>query len=86
MGQGNKNDRMASNLDRARNLVRGVDSMQQQMRNGQQSQNGQQGQDQNGQQNQNAPNLGQITSDISGNGGLLSGDYRVVQLAMKFIF
>jgi hypothetical protein len=34
----------------------------------------------------NAPNFGQITNDISGNGGLLQGDYRVVQLAMKFIF
>ena len=39
-----------------------------------------------GQQNRNAPNFGKITSDISGNGGLLQGDYRVVQLAMKFIF
>src|SRR5438132_2137697 len=52
MGQGNKNDRMGRNLDKAQNLVRGVDSMQQQMRNGQQGQNGQQGR--NGQQNQNA--------------------------------
>ncbi len=34
----------------------------------------------------NSPNFGQITNDISGNGGLLPGDYRVVQLAMKFIF
>jgi hypothetical protein len=33
-----------------------------------------------------APNFGQITNDISGNGGLLQGDYRVIQLAMKFIF
>jgi hypothetical protein len=33
-----------------------------------------------------APNFGQITSDISGTGGLSSGDYRVIQLAMKFIF
>jgi hypothetical protein len=33
-----------------------------------------------------APNFGQITNDISGNGGLGSGDYRVVQLAMKFVF
>ena len=39
-----------------------------------------------GQQNRNASNFGQITSDISGNNGLLPGDYRVVQLAMKFIF
>jgi hypothetical protein len=39
-----------------------------------------------GQQNLNAPNFGQITSDISGNGGLLNGDYRVIQLAMKFVF
>ena len=34
----------------------------------------------------NAPNFGAITSDISGTGGLSAGDYRVVQLAMKFIF
>jgi hypothetical protein len=34
----------------------------------------------------NAPNFGQITNDISGTGGLSTGDYRVVQLAMKFIF
>jgi Carboxypeptidase regulatory-like domain/TonB dependent receptor len=33
-----------------------------------------------------APNFGQITNDISGNNGLLSGDYRVVQLALKFVF
>jgi len=34
-----------------------------------------------------APNFGQITNDISGtNGGLIPGDYRVVQLAIKFIF
>ncbi len=33
-----------------------------------------------------APNFGQITYDISGTGGLTPGDYRVVQLAMKFIF
>ena len=33
-----------------------------------------------------APNFGQITSDISGNNGLLPGDYRVIQLAMKFVF
>ena len=39
-----------------------------------------------GQQNQNASNFGQITNDISGNNGLLSGDYRVIQLAMKFKF
>jgi Carboxypeptidase regulatory-like domain/TonB dependent receptor len=39
-----------------------------------------------GQQNQNAPNLGQITSDISGNNGLQAGDFRVVQFALKFIF
>jgi len=41
-----------------------------------------------GQINQNAPNFkaGQITSDISGNNGLLPGDYRVIQLAMKFVF
>ena len=34
----------------------------------------------------NAPNFGQITCDISANGGLTLGDYRVVQLAMKFVF
>ncbi|PWU06790.1 MAG: hypothetical protein C5B51_11595 [Terriglobia bacterium] len=34
----------------------------------------------------NAPNFGQITNDISGTGGLSAGDYRVIQLAMKFIF
>ena len=39
-----------------------------------------------GQQNQNANNFGQITNDISGNNGLLQGDYRVVQFAMKFMF
>jgi hypothetical protein len=39
-----------------------------------------------GQQPLNAQNFGQITNDISGTNGLLSGDYRVVQLAMKFIF
>ncbi|MBZ5577309.1 MAG: TonB-dependent receptor [Acidobacteriia bacterium] len=39
-----------------------------------------------GQQNQNAPNFGQITSDISGNNGLLPGDYRVIQFALKFVF
>ena len=33
-----------------------------------------------------APNFGQITSDISGNNGIGAGDYRVIQLAMKFIF
>jgi hypothetical protein len=33
-----------------------------------------------------APNFGQITNDISGNNGLTSGDYRVIQLAMKFVF
>jgi len=39
-----------------------------------------------GQQNQNVNNLGQITSDISGNNGLLPGDYRVIQFALKFVF
>jgi len=35
----------------------------------------------------NAPNFGAITNDISGtNGGLIPGDYRVVQVALKFIF
>ena len=33
-----------------------------------------------------APNFGQITNDISGNNGIGVGDYRVVQLAMKFVF
>jgi hypothetical protein len=33
-----------------------------------------------------APNFGQITSDISGNNGIGAGDYRVIQLALKFIF
>jgi hypothetical protein len=33
-----------------------------------------------------APNFGQITSDISGNSGIGAGDYRVIQLAMKFSF
>jgi len=39
-----------------------------------------------GQVNRNAPNFGVITNDISGNNGLLSGDFRVIQLAMKFNF
>jgi hypothetical protein len=39
-----------------------------------------------GQQSLNAPNFGQITNDISGNNGLLPGDYRVIQFAMKFVF
>ena len=34
----------------------------------------------------NVPNFGQITNDISGNNGLNSGDYRIIQLAMKFVF
>jgi hypothetical protein len=33
-----------------------------------------------------ASNFGQITSDISGNNGLAAGDYRIIQLAMKFVF
>jgi len=33
-----------------------------------------------------SPSFTQITSDISGNNGLLGGDYRVIQLAMKFMF
>jgi hypothetical protein len=33
-----------------------------------------------------AGNFGHITNDISGNNGIGLGDYRVVQLAMKFIF
>ena len=36
--------------------------------------------------NLNSSNFGQITQDISGNGGLLPGDYRVIQLAVKFAF
>jgi len=33
------------------------------------------------------PTFGQITSDISGNNGLSnSGDPRIIQLAMKFVF
>jgi hypothetical protein len=27
-----------------------------------------------------------VTSDISGNNGLLPGDYRVIQVAAKFVF
>jgi len=33
-----------------------------------------------------APNFGQITKDISGNSGLLPGDYRVIQFALKLMF
>jgi hypothetical protein len=33
-----------------------------------------------------APNFGQITNDISGNNGLSSGDYRVIQFALKYMF
>jgi len=33
-----------------------------------------------------AGNFGQITCDISGNNGLAAGDYRIVQLALKFVF
>jgi hypothetical protein len=34
-----------------------------------------------------SPDFGQITTDISGNNGLTSGDDpRIVQLAMKFVF
>ena len=36
--------------------------------------------------NLNSTNFGHITQDISGNGGLLPGDYRVIQLALKFGF
>jgi hypothetical protein len=36
--------------------------------------------------NLNSTNFGHITQDISGNGGLLPGDYRVIQLALKFAF
>jgi hypothetical protein len=34
----------------------------------------------------NTPNFGQVTNDISGNNGLNAGDYRIIQLAMKFVF
>ena len=34
----------------------------------------------------NTSNFGQITNDISGNNGLNAGDYRIIQLAMKFVF
>jgi len=34
----------------------------------------------------NASNFGKITNDISGTNGLLQGDYRIIQLAMKFVF
>lgn len=34
----------------------------------------------------NTPNFGQITNDVSGNNGLNAGDYRIIQLAMKFVF
>lgn len=34
----------------------------------------------------NAANFGQIKSDISGTSGLTSGDYRIIQLALKFVF
>jgi hypothetical protein len=36
--------------------------------------------------NLNSSNFGQLTQDISGNNGLLPGDYRVIQMAMKFVF
>jgi hypothetical protein len=36
--------------------------------------------------NLNSTNFGHITQDISGNGGLLPGDYRVIQLALKIAF
>ena len=36
--------------------------------------------------NQNAGNFGTVTTDISGNAGLNSGDYRIVQFAAKFVF
>ncbi|PWU09459.1 MAG: TonB-dependent receptor [Terriglobia bacterium] len=34
----------------------------------------------------NAGSFGQITGDISGTSGLSAGDYRVVQVALKFVF
>jgi hypothetical protein len=36
--------------------------------------------------NFNAGNFGSITTDISGNAGLNSGDYRIIQFAGKFVF
>ena len=36
--------------------------------------------------NLTAPNFGQLTNDISGNNGFTPGDYRVIQLVMKFVF
>jgi hypothetical protein len=33
-----------------------------------------------------APNFSQITNDVSGNSGLNSGDYRIIQFAMKLVF
>ncbi|MBV8906171.1 MAG: hypothetical protein JOZ22_21235, partial [Acidobacteriia bacterium] len=39
-----------------------------------------------GQTTLNASAPGKITSDISGNNGLQLGDYRVIQMAMKFVF
>jgi hypothetical protein len=36
--------------------------------------------------NLTAPNFGKLINDISGNNGIGAGDYRVIQLAMKFIF
>ena len=84
MGQQDKGDRMANNLDRARNLARGVDSMQQQMRrsqNGQQRQQGQLGQQgQQGQQGQGrqgqsqGQSQGQQGGGNSNNGGQRDGD------------
>jgi hypothetical protein len=34
----------------------------------------------------NVKNFGQITNDISGNNGLNAGDYRIIQMAVKFVF
>jgi hypothetical protein len=34
----------------------------------------------------NAGSFGQITGDISGPSGLTSGDCRIVQVALKFVF
>jgi hypothetical protein len=34
----------------------------------------------------NAGNFGQATSDISGTSGLTTGDYRVIQFALKYFF
>jgi hypothetical protein len=39
-----------------------------------------------GTNSQSSPVFGQILGDISGNNGLDSGDPRIIQLALKFVF